>query len=147
MAFPFRNALIGFFVLFFALSGNGCLSYRVLREMKGSPVPARPESLRPGLTSMGEALAVCGAPSRVMELSGRDLWVYERSIFFQNSIAFGIPISDFAGSSVSVSGYTNLTRFDTLALVFRQDGILEDVVFEQGSSLPYLETLFGSRLK
>ncbi|PIU50123.1 MAG: hypothetical protein COS92_03095 [Desulfobacterales bacterium CG07_land_8_20_14_0_80_52_14] len=147
MGFRFKGILIGLCAVFFLTMVNGCLSYRILREAKGNPVALRMEALRVGSTTMGEALAIYGAPSRIAELKGRDLLVYERSVFSQNSIAFGIPITDFAGSSISFSGYTNLTRYDTLVLVFTTDGILEDSVFEQGSALPYLETLFKEEAK
>jgi len=147
MDFRFKGILLGLCSVFFLLTGNGCLSYRILREAKGNPVALQMEALRVGSTTIGEALAIYGAPSRIAELKGRDLLVYERSIFAQNSLAFGIPITDFAGSSISFSGYTNLTRYDTLVLVFTPDGILEDSVFEQGSALPYLETLFKEEVK
>lgn len=142
MGFPLNKAFIGLWILLWILATSGCLSYRVLREVEGSPVAAPSETLRIGSTTLQDVLTLYGAPSRIVPLEGRDLFMYTQSVYVQNSIAFGIPLTDFAGSSVSFSGYTNLTRYDLLAMVFTPEGILEDMVFEKGSGLPYLETLF-----
>jgi len=124
MGFPSTKTLIGLLAVLWVLAGEGCLSYRMLREVTGSPVEPPSEALRIGSTTLKEALAAYGAPSRIVGLEGRDLFVYERSVFSQNSIAFGIPVTDFAGSSISFSGYTNLTRYDILLMVFTPEGIL-----------------------
>ncbi len=139
----FKKAFLGLCLFAFVTTVNGCLSYRILREVRGGPVAPPSKALRVGVTRLGEALKIYGAPSRIVALNGRDLLFFERSVFVQNSLAFGIPISDFAGSSVSFSGYSNLTRHDTLILVFSSRGLLEDVVFEKGSALPYMRVLFG----
>ncbi|MFH1103279.1 MAG: hypothetical protein V1714_05885 [Pseudomonadota bacterium] len=141
----FRASLFYILAAFFLSVMTGCFSYRILREADGNEVLPPVNDLRIGETTLKEALRFYGAPDRVVELDGKNLLIYERSLFYQNSIAFGIPISDATGSSISFSTYGNLTRYDTLILFFTADDILENIVFEKGTEGPFLETLLDKK--
>lgn len=119
----------------------GCISFRMIREVDGNDVPPLAKQLKVGATDLRQALEICGAPSRVIELGGKNLLIYEQTEFNQNNISVGIPLSDFSGKSIDISAYGNLTRYNTLALFFTPDNILYDVVYEVGSDHPYLKTL------
>ena len=113
----------------------------MIREVDGNDVPPLSDQLQVGVTELKQALKIYGAPSRIIELNGKNLLIYEKSVFRQNNISVGIPLSDFSGKSIDFSAYGNLTRYDILALFFSPDNILSDVVYEIGSDRPYLKTL------
>jgi hypothetical protein len=141
MRFPYKS--VACFIIAFFLAGmiNGCISYRMLRKSVGEEIGQPGNRFQIGKTTLKDTLLTFGAPDRLVPLEGKFLLIYERSIYHQNSLAFGIPISDAAGSSINISAYGNLTRYDTLALFFNPDNRLYDMVFEVGSSRPFFDTL------
>ncbi len=120
---------------------SGCVSFRMIRQVDGNDVPPVAKQLKIGATDLEQVLEICGAPSRLIELDGKNLLIYEQTEFEQESVAVGIPLSDLSGKSIDISAYGNLTRYNTLALFFTPDNILRDVVYEVGSDHPFLKTL------
>ena len=98
--------------------------------------------LKAGTTTLGEVLSICGAPDKLEVLGGEDLLIYERTLYGNSGLAFGIPFSDFSFINPEISARGRLGRYDTLALFFTPDGILREIVYTKGSSYPYLKTLF-----
>lgn len=121
----------------------GCISLRFFKAVEGCEVVRPGDEIRVGSTTLEQALSLLGAPDKLAELKGKDLLVYERAVLRQNRISLGIPVGDIWGASPDLSSYGTLVRYDTLALFFTPDGVLQDMVFEQGSSSSYLKTIFA----
>lgn len=119
----------------------GCINFRMIKKVDGNDVPPLSDQLQVGVSELKQALEIYGAPSRLIELNGKNLLIYEKSVSRRNNISLGLPIADFSGKSLDISAYGNLTQYDTLALFFTPDSILRDVVYEIGSDHPYLKTL------
>ncbi len=137
-----RFALVGLVVCLPLLSG--CISYRFLQQIQGVEIKDPGDCFAPGKTILEDVLPVLGAPTHVMLLEGQDLLIYERSVSHENKISVGIPVFDIAvGGSADFSASGALTRYDTLALFFSPDGVLDHMVYEKGSDLPYFKTLFS----
>lgn len=120
----------------------GCMSFRVLRTVEGRDIVCPEGTFQAGKTTMTDVLSLLGAPDKLTELEGKNMLVYEKMVNHQNTLSIGVPIYDIRGPSLDLSAYGTLVRYDTLALFFTPDGILQDMVFEKGSSRPYLQTLF-----
>jgi len=121
----------------------GCISYELVRQVKGLEVRAPNGELKAGETTLGEVLSLYGAPDKLTEIGGRELLIYERAIYTNSQISVGIPLSDIFRMSAEISAYGRLGRYDTLALFFTPDGILQHLVYEKGSDYPYLKALLG----
>jgi len=139
-----------FVVLFLLLAGlllSGCITYQIARYVEGDEVVLPDDGqLQVGETTLGEVLALLGAPDNVAKAGLEDILVYERALLYRNRIKLGIPIplSSVIRTSFDASAYGTLVRFDSLALFFNSEGILSHKTFQQGSSHPYFKTLFSS---
>ena len=140
-----RNSLLVSLIFLASLLPSGCISYQIARYVEGDEVAARLEKLEVGKTNLGEVLSLLGAPDKVVEMQGQNLMVYERTLAYRNRLKVGIPVLQAARSSFDISASGNLVRYDSLALFFTPDGILINKVFEEGSSLPYMKTLFSDK--
>lgn len=98
-------------------------------------------ALKTGKTTLGEVLSIYGAPDSLEELGGEDLLIYERTLYGNSGLAFGIPFGDLSFINPEISARGRLGRYDTLALFFTPDRILREIVYTKGSSYPYLKTL------
>lgn len=135
----FFLAMTAFLLGSFAL---GCMSFRVLKMVEGREVVCPEGKFQAGKTTMKDVLSLLGALDKLTELEGKNMLVYERMVNHQNTLSIGIPIFDIRGPGADFSAYGTLARYDTLAFFFTPDGILQHMVFEKGSSRPYLGTLF-----
>jgi hypothetical protein len=54
-------------------------------------------------------------------------------------------MSELIRGNLSMAAYGTLVRYDSLALFFNTEDILSHKTFEQGSSHPYLKTLFSDK--
>lgn len=145
MDFLFKK-YTGFFLtcLCVALLLNGCLTYRIIRQIEGTEVLDPGDGFTVGVSTMAEVLTILGAPDEVLSVENKDLLIYERSLLYENRFSLGIPVLDVAaGGSFDVSAYGSLTRYDTLAFFFTPQGVLDQLVFEKNSREPYLRTLFS----
>jgi hypothetical protein len=136
-----------FFLLLAGLLLNSCITYQIARYVEGDEVVLPDDDrLQVGKTTLGEVLALLGAPDNVAKAGMEDLLVYERALLYRNRIKLGIPIplSSVIRTSFDASAYGTLVRYDSLALFFNSEGILSHKIFEKGSSYPYFKTLFSS---
>jgi hypothetical protein len=78
-------------------------------------------------------------------LEGKDLLLYERLVLQENGLSLSISVADIWGAGLDFAAYGTLVCYDTLALFFTPDGVLQDMVFEKGSNRPYLRTLFTEK--
>lgn len=139
---PYYTLLLGGILMATFLSA--CITYRIDREINGAELNDPGDTFHIGTSTLGDVLSNLGAPVDVLSTEKHDLLIYERSLLYENRLSVGIPLFDIAtGGSADVSAYGSLTRYDSLVFFFRPDGVLDHMVFEKGSSSPYLRTLFS----
>jgi len=119
----------------------GCLSYQLVGGVEGGKVAFPSDRLVVGKTTLGEALALLGAPDTVDRATGLDLLIYERAVVRGNRLSLGIPIVDVWRVGFDLSAYGGLVRYDRLVLFFSPEGILLGTAFEEGSKHPYLRVM------
>jgi hypothetical protein len=124
---------------------SGCVTYQIAKYVEGDVVDVPNEELEVGKTTLEEALSILGAPDKVAKVGVENLLVYERELLYRNRIKVGIPLSEIIRGSLSVSAYGTLVRYDSLALFFNTEDILSHKTFAEGSSHPYLRTLFSAQ--
>ena len=124
---------------------SGCVTYQISKYVEGDAVNVPKEELVVGKTTLEEALSMLGAPDKVAKVGLDNLLVYERELLYRNRIKVGIPMSELIRGNLSVAAYGTLVRYDSLALFFDTDDILSHKTFVEGSSHPYLKTLFSAQ--
>ena len=139
------NSLLVSIVFLVNVLFSGCVTYQISKYVEGDEVIVPKEELVVGKTTLEEALSVLGAPDKVAKVGLQNLLVYERALLYRNRIKVGIPLSQVARGSLSMAGYGTLVRYDSLALFFNTEGILSHKTFAEGSSHPYLRTLFSDQ--
>jgi hypothetical protein len=135
-------------LIYLFIVGNlltGCISYRFIKATEGRLVPPILEECQVGKTTLQEALETLGAPDQVVELEGKDVLIYQRSLFAESGLSFGIPLADILINSFDISGSGSLVRYDLLLLFFTPDGILREIIKEKGSHYPYLKTILSDK--
>jgi len=144
MGFPFRAALVVIMGFSAGVVIPGCISYLFVRQLRGTEVMPPDETLmKTGKPTLGEVLSLYGAPDRLEALGAEDLLIYERTLYANSGLTFGIPLGDFSFINPEISTRGGLGRYDTLALFFTSDRILREIVYTKGSSYPYLKALCG----
>ncbi|MEE9529385.1 MAG: hypothetical protein V3W52_00205 [Syntrophobacteria bacterium] len=139
------NSLLVSIVFLVNVLLSGCVTYQISKYVEGDEVIVPKEELVVGKTTLEEALSVLGAPDKVAKVGAENLLVYERALLYRNRIKVGIPLSQLFRGSLSMAGYGTLVRYDSLALFFDTEGILSHKTFAEGSSHPYLKTLFSDK--
>jgi hypothetical protein len=139
------NSLLVSIVFLVNVLLSGCVTYQISKYVEGDEVIVPKEELVVGKTTLEEALSVLGAPDKVAKVGLQNLLVYERALLYRNRIKVGIPLSQLFRGSLSMAGYGTLVRYDSLALFFDTEGILSHKTFAEGSSHPYLKTLFSDK--
>ena len=144
MDFRINSLLVSIMVLANLLL-SGCVTYQIAKYVEGDEVVVPKEQLVVGETTLEEALLLLGAPDKVAKVGTENLLVYERALLFRNRIRVGIPMSELIKGNLSMAAYGTLVRYDSLALFFDTEGILNHKTFSEGSSHPYLRTLFSNQ--
>jgi hypothetical protein len=144
MDFRIKSLLVSIIILANVLL-SGCVTYQIAKYVEGDEVVVPKEELEVGKTTLEEALSILGAPDKVAKVGVENLLVYERELLYRNRIKVGIPLSELIRGNLSVSAYGTLVRYDSLALFFNTEGILSHKTFAEGSSHPYLRTLFSDK--
>jgi hypothetical protein len=144
MDFRINSLLISIIVLVNVVL-SGCVTYQIAKYVEGDEVVVPQEELVVGKTTLEEALSLLGAPDKVAKVGVENLLVYERELLYRNRIRVGIPLSEVIRGNLSAAAYGTLVRYDSLALFFNTEDILTHKTFAEGSSHPYLRTLFSSQ--
>ena len=144
MDFRINSLLLSIIVLVNVLL-SGCVTYQIAKYVEGDEVVVPQEELVVGETTLEEALSILGAPDKVAKVGVENLLVYERELLYRNRIRVGIPLSEVIRGNLSAAAYGTLVRYDSLALFFNTEDILTHKTFAEGSSHPYLRTLFSSQ--
>jgi len=144
MDFRISSFLVSIIVLLNVLLA-GCVTYQISKYVEGDEVVVPKEELVVGKTTLEEALSILGAPDKVARVGLENLLVYERALLYRNRLKVGIPLSEVIRLNLSMAGYGTLVRYDSLALFFNTEDILTHKTFAEGSSHPYLRTLFSDQ--
>ena len=144
MDFRINSLLVSIIVLVNVLL-SGCVTYQIAKYVEGDEVIVPKEELEVGETTLEEALSILGAPDKVARVGVENLLVYERELLYRNRIRVGIPLSEVIRGNLSAAAYGTLVRYDSLALFFNTEDILTHKTFAEGSSHPYLRTLFSDQ--
>jgi hypothetical protein len=144
MDFRIKSLLASIIILANVLL-SGCVTYQISKYVEGDVVHVPKEELKVGKTTLEEALSMLGAPDKVAKVGGENLLVYERELLYRNRIKVGIPMSELIRGNLSVAAYGTLVRYDSLALFFNTEDVLSHKTFAEGSSHPYLRTLFSDK--
>lgn len=139
------NSLLLWIMVLVSVLLSGCVTYQIAKYVEGDEVTVPKEELAVGKTTLEEVLSVLGAPDKVAKVGAENLLVYERVLLYRNRIKVGIPVSEVIKMNPSVAAYGTLVRYDSLALFFNTEGILSHKTFAEGSSHPYLRTLFSDQ--
>ena len=118
---------------------GGCVTYQVVRNLEGTDVVAPGDEFQVDKTTLEDALALLGAPTTVVELEGKDLLLYQKTVMRQKRLSVGLPLLDALGTNINFSASKGRANYDTLALFLTPDRILRQVVFTKGTSQPYKE--------
>lgn len=116
---------------------GGCVTYQVVRNLEGTDVVAPGDELQVGKTTLEDTLALLGAPTTLVELEGKDLLLYQKTVMLQKRLSVGLPLLGVWGTSINFSASGGRVNYDTLALFFTPDRVLRQIVFEKGTSQPY----------
>ena len=144
MDFRINSLLLSITVLVNVLL-SGCITYQIAKYVEGDEVVVPQEDLVVGETTLKEALSILGAPDKVAKAGVENLLVYERELLYRNRIRVGIPLSEVIRGNLSAAAYGTLVRYDSLALFFNTEDILTHKTFAEGSSHPFLKTLFSDQ--
>ena len=144
MDFRINSLLVSIIVLVNVLLSS-CVTYQIAKYVEGDKVIVPKEELEVGETTLEEALSILGAPDKVARVGVENLLVYERELLYRNRIRVGIPLSEVIRGNLSAAAYGTLVRYDSLALFFNTEDILTHKTFAEGSSHPYLRTLFSDQ--
>jgi len=144
MDFRINSLLVSIIVLVNVLLSS-CVTYQIAKYVEGDEVIVPKEELEVGETTLEEALSILGAPDKVARVGVENLLVYERELLYRNRIRVGIPLSEIIRGNLSAAAYGTLVRYDSLALFFNTEDILTHKTFAEGSSHPYLRTLFSDQ--
>jgi hypothetical protein len=144
MDFRINSLLVSIIVLVNVLLSS-CVTYQIAKYVEGDEVIVPKEELEVGKTTLEEALSILGAPDKVARVGVENLLVYERELLYRNRIRVGIPLSEVIRGNLSAAAYGTLVRYDSLALFFNTEDILTHKTFAEGSSHPYLRTLFSDQ--
>ena len=144
MDFRINSLLVSIIVLVNVLLSS-CVTYQIAKYVEGDEVVVPQEELVVGKTTLEEALSILGAPDKVAKVGVENLLVYERELLYRNRIRVGIPLSEVIRGNLSAAAYGTLVRYDSLALFFNTEDILTHKTFAEGSSHPFLRTLFSSQ--
>ena len=144
MDFRINSLLVSIIVLVNVLLSS-CVTYQIAKYVEGDEVVVPQKELVVGETTLEEALSILGAPDKVARVGVENLLVYERELLYRNRIRVGIPLSEVIRGNLSAAAYGTLVRYDSLALFFNTEDILTHKTFAEGSSHPYLRTLFSDQ--
>jgi len=132
--------LLGVTLLLIGATMTGCVSLRFEKGAEGRPLPETAPALESGKETLAEVLQLYGAPDRVGELSDGFALTYERNSYRGLSLSLGLPLSETIRTSMDMTAYGNLIRYDTMMFFFTKEGVLLNSVLERESRNPLWKT-------
>jgi hypothetical protein len=120
----------------------GCISFRIEKIRDGADVPRLPEEFMVGKTTLSEVLSYYGAPAEIVNMKGHFALLYQKAIYRGGHFSIGIPLGDVAKVSPSLSSMGDLLRHDTVVFVFTNEGLLDNMKYEDGTNKPLWGTFW-----
>jgi hypothetical protein len=120
----------------------GCVSFHIDKISKGVEIPPPPDEFQAGKTSLQEVLVTYGAPAEIVNMKGHFALHYQRTMGRAGHISVGFPLGDALKASPKLSARGNLLRHDSVVFVFTPEGLLEDMIYQKGTSRPLWSTFW-----
>ena len=118
----------------------GCVSFRIEKVNAGAAVQPLPQEFVIGKTTLTDVLASYGAPVDIVEMTGHFALHYQRAFYRGGNLSLGIPMTDILRVSPTFAATGNLQRYDSAVFVFTLDGVLSEMNYAKGTSLPLWDT-------
>lgn len=129
-------------ILFIGQVICGCVSLQIDKINDGADIPPPPDEFKAGKTSLQEVLNSYGAPSEIVNMEGHFALHYKRTMDRTGHISIGVPFSDVLKVGPELNTRGTLLRHDTIIFVFTREGLLEDIIYEKGTSQPLWGTFW-----
>lgn len=120
----------------------GCVSFHIDKINDGVDIPPPPDEFKAGKTSLQEVLNYYGAPAEIVNMKGHVALHYQRTMDRTGHISIGIPLIEVLKAGPELTARGNLLSHDTVVFVFTAEGLLEDMVYEKGTSRPLWGTFW-----
>ena len=120
----------------------GCVSLQIDKINDGADILPPPDEFNAGKTSLQEVLNCYGAPSEIVNMEGHFALHYQRTMDRTGHISIGIPLIDVLKAGPKLAARGNLLSHDTVVFVFTPEGLLEDMIYEKGTSRPLWGTFW-----
>jgi hypothetical protein len=120
----------------------GCVSFHIDKINDGADIPPLPEEFKAGKTSLQEVLNGYGAPAEIVDMKGHFALHYQRTMDRAGHISIGIPVIEVFKAGPKLNARGNLLRHDAVVFVFTPEGLLEDMIYEKGTSRPLWDTFW-----
>ena len=121
---------------------SGCVSLQIDKINDGADIPPPPDEFKAGRTSLQEVLNCYGAPSEIVNMERHFALHYRRTLDRTGHISIGVPLTDFLKAGPELNARGTLLRHDTVVFVFTPEGLLEDMIYEKGTSHPLWGTFW-----
>jgi hypothetical protein len=120
----------------------GCASLQIDKVNDGADIPPPPNEFKVGKTSLQEVLNFYGAPSEIVSMEGHFTLHYKRTMDRAGHISIGVPFGDALKAGPELKTRGTLLRHDIVVFVFTPEGLLEDMIYEKGTSRPLWDTFW-----
>jgi hypothetical protein len=120
----------------------GCVSLQIDKINDGADISPPPDEFTAGKTSLQDVLNFYGAPSEIVDMEGHFALHYHRTMDRVGRVSIGVPSSDVLKVGPEFNARGTLLRHDTVVFVFTPEGLLEDMIYEKGTSRPLWGTFW-----
>lgn len=120
----------------------GCVSFHIDKINDGADILPPPDEFKPGKTSLQEVLNCYGAPAEIVNMKGHFALHFQRTMGRAGHFSIGVPLVDVLKAGPELTARGNLLRHDTAVFVFTREGLLEDMIYEKGTSRPLWGTFW-----
>ena len=129
-------------ILFIGQVICGCVSLQIDKINDGADIPPPPDEFKAGKASLQEVLSCYGAPVEIVNMKGHFALHYRRTMGRAGHISIGVPLIDVLKAGPELNARGTLLRHDTVVFVFTPEGMLEDMIYEKGTSRPLWGTFW-----
>jgi hypothetical protein len=139
MGCRFNNIIWVTVALLIAQAISGCISLQIQKVQEGMDVLTPPVEFLQNKTSLAEVLSRYGAPTDLVEMNGDFALHYRRALNRGMNVSIGVPLKNALLPNPGMEATGNLSRYDTVVLIFTADGVLKDVKYDNGTGRSFWE--------